>query len=165
MAGMKSLDSVALECLKCSRQVSLDAAVFNSRLDQPLSINSVGQLHGRLRCSQCGSREVLIKDETGRVLVDPAAIVLCHECGNPIPLPRLEAMPGTSICVSCANEGAKAPPAPHYPQPPADKQKCPRCGSPTIVRQNNEDLGFFLGCTGFPNCRWTADFNQSQPKP
>ena len=46
--------------------------------------------------------------------------------------------------------GRQSPPAPPYPQPPAYERNCPRCGSPTIVRQNSEDHGFFLGCVS-PN--------------
>ena len=152
---MKTLSRVLLNCSKCGRQGNLDGQLAESRLDEPLSMNTVGRLYKKLRCSGCGSREIRISDEAGRLLLDPASITPCRVCGCPIPLPRLDAMPGADMCVPCAAEGAKPPPVPRYPQPPADKQKCPRCGDPTIVRQNNEDRGFFLGCTGFPKCRWT----------
>jgi hypothetical protein len=99
-----------------------------------------------------------IADDAGLILVDPASLTSCRACGFPIPLPRLGALPGTNVCGACAAEGAKPRPAPAYPQPPADRVKCPRCGKPTVVRQNSEDQGFFLGCTGFPTCRWTQPF-------
>jgi DNA-directed RNA polymerase subunit RPC12/RpoP len=150
---MKAISRLLLNCSNCGRQASLDGVSLESRLHVSLSISTVGQLYGKLRCTGCGSREIRISDEAGRLLVDPASLTLCRVCSCPIPLPRLKAMPGTDTCVPCAVEGAKPPPAPHYPQPPADKRQCPRCGSPTIVRQNNEDQGLFLGCTGFPKCR------------
>jgi hypothetical protein len=157
---MKTFAIILLECCKCGRQVSLNAASVESRLDEPLSMNNVGQLYGKLRCSNCASRQVRISDDAGRMLIDPATLKPCRIFGCAIPMPRLKAMPGTDTCVSCAFSGARQPVAIPYPHPPLDKQKCPRCGSPTIVRQNNEDQGYFLGCTGFPKCRWTTPLNQ-----
>lgn len=157
---MKTFAKILLECSECGRQARLDAASVESRLDEPLSMNNVGRLYGKLRCSNCASRKIKISDDAGRVLIDPASLTPCRVCGGPIPLPRLKAMPGTDRCVPCAVEGAKQPVAPPYPQPPVDKQTCPRCTSPTIVRQNNEDQGYFLGCTGFPKCRWTEPFDR-----
>ena len=157
---MKALGSIVVECPGCGRRATIGAETLEPRLDRPLSINSVGQLHGRLRCSGCGSREIRIGDVAGRTLIDPAAITPCRTCGCPIPLSRLEALPGTNICMPCAEDGAKPPAPPPYPQPPAGKRKCPRCGRPAIVRQNGEDQGFFLGCTSFPKCRWTGPFDE-----
>ncbi len=156
---MRALKNIAVECPGCGRQATIDAEKVEFRLDLPLSMNSVGQLYGRLRCSGCGSREIRIGDADGRVLIDPAAITSCRACDCPIPLPRLEALPDTNICMVCAEDGAKPSAPPPYPQPPAEKRKCPRCGTPTIVRQNSEDHGFFLGCTSFPKCRWTEPFD------
>ena len=45
-----------------------------------------------------------------------------------------------------------------HPQPPPDKARCPRCRRPTVVRENSDGSGYFLGCTGFPRCRWTSPF-------
>ncbi len=92
--------------------------------------------------------------------IDPAAITACRACGRPIPLPRLEALPDTNVCTPCAEDGAKPPAPPPYPQPPAGMRNCPRCGNPTIVRQSSEDRGFFPGCTSFPKCRWTQPFDE-----
>lgn len=160
MARMKALDSIVVECPACDRQATIEAETLEGRLDPPLSVNSVGQLYGRLRCSGCGSREIRIRDAAGRALIDPAAITLCRACGCPIPLPRLQALPDTNMCTPCAKNAAKPPAPPPYPQPPADRRDCPRCGRPTIVRQNSEDQGFFLGCTSFPACRWTEAFKK-----
>lgn len=160
MTRIETLESVLVECSGCGRQGTVDADVTDARLDRPLSMNSVGQLYGRLRCSCCSCRETRIRDTAGRVLIDPARIVPCRRCGCPIPLPRLEALPGTNLCMPCAEDGAKPPVAPPYPQPPADKRNCPRCGNPTIIRENGEDRGLFLGCTSFPKCRWSAPYRR-----
>ena len=160
MARMKTLESVLVECPGCGRQAIVDAEMLETRLDRPLTMNSVGHLFGRLRCSGCGGTEVRIRDAAGRALIDPTAITLCRACGCPIPLPRLEALPNANLCTSCAEDGAKPPAPPPYPQPPADRRKCPSCGGPTFVRQNSEDQGFFLGCTSFPRCRWTRPLDE-----
>ena len=152
---MRPLKGILVKCSGCNHQATVEAETLESRLDRPLSIASVGSLYGRLRCSACGNKEIRIGDADGRALIDPAAITPCRACGCPIPLPRLEALPHTDLCVLCGEDEARHRPARPYPQPPAHKRKCPRCGSPTVVRQNSEDEEFFLGCTSFPKCRWT----------
>ena len=157
---MKALESIVVECRRCGRQAIVDADSLESRLDRPLSMSSVGSLYGRLRCTGCGGNEVRIRDATGRALIDHAAITPCSVCGCPIPLPRLEALPDTNVCLPCAEDGLEPLAAPPYPQPPANRRKCPRCGSPTIVRQNSQDQVFFIGCTTFPKCRWSRPFDE-----
>ena len=155
---MKTLESIVVECPGCGRRATVGAETLAPR--RSLSVNSAAELYGRLRCSGCGSREIRIADAAGRVLIDPDAITLCRACGCPIPLPRLEALPDTDMCLSCAEDEAKPSTPPPYPQPPADRRNCPRCGAPTIVRQNSGDQNFFLGCTSFPKCRWTGPFDE-----
>ena len=46
MARTKSLESILVECPGCDRQATIDATMLESRLDRPLSMNSVGQLYG-----------------------------------------------------------------------------------------------------------------------
>jgi len=152
---MREIPTLKFECRHCAHRGEIDGALLGQRLGEPLSIRSVGQLYGRLRCSQCGASEVRVLDDAGHPLLDPTAITPCVVCGQPIPLPRLSAMPNSNVCLACAVDAAKQPLDPPYPMPPADRQKCLRCGRSTIVRQNKEDEDFFLGCTGFPKCRWT----------
>lgn len=52
-------------------------------------------------------------------------------------------------------EGQQAPPAPARKAPEATDEKCPQCGKPLVVRQGKR--GPFLGCTGYPGCRYTRD--------
>ena len=118
---MKALESIVVVCPGCGRRATIDAEMLEARLDRPLSISSVGQLYRRLRCSGCASREIRIGDAAGRTLIDPAGITPCRACGCPIPLPRLEALPNTNICMPCAEDGAK-PPAPAALPPAAGGQ-------------------------------------------
>jgi len=152
---MHIIPKLKLECRRCDHRSEMSGALLEERLDEPLSIRSVGQLYGRLRCSQCGRSEVRVLDDAGHLLINPTAITPCALCGQPIPLPRLSAMPNSNVCLACAAGATERPHDPPYPMPPADRQKCLFCGRSTIVRQNKEDEDFFLGCTGFPKCRWT----------
>jgi DNA topoisomerase I len=36
--------------------------------------------------------------------------------------------------------------------------KCPKCGKDVLVRRGR--LGEFLGCTGYPRCKWTSNFTR-----
>lgn len=48
----------------------------------------------------------------------------------------------------------------------ADAGDCPQCGRPLTVRWNR--FGRFLGCTGYPECRYTAPIDEpakAEPKP
>jgi len=35
--------------------------------------------------------------------------------------------------------------------------ECPRCGEPLTVRKNRRDGTLFLGCDGYPSCRFTEE--------
>jgi len=37
---------------------------------------------------------------------------------------------------------------------------CPECGKPLVIRQG--EYGEFLGCSGYPKCRFTADFEKDE---
>ena len=151
-----SFPYVNCECIHCGRNGKYTGDQFENRFDEPLTMRSVGQLAGAFRCSQCSHKQTKIFDHTGRLLIDSKNFTPCAVCGQAIPLPRLAAMPGSNICIACADDATMPHPAPPHPQPPPDMRECPHCGRPTVVRQNNTDLNYFLGCTGFPRCHWTS---------
>lgn len=157
---MNKLENLSLECCNCGHTAIIGSELAESHLGEPISMAVVGRLFGKLVCKACSSREVRISDAAGRVIVDPQSLTLCKVCGFPIALPRIAALPSTNICAACAAEGAKPPTVPHFPQPPAGLERCPRCSRPTVVRQNKEDQGYFLGCTSYPRCRWTTAFSK-----
>jgi len=38
---------------------------------------------------------------------------------------------------------------------------CPNCGDDVSVRRRRADGQPFLGCDGYPSCRWTAPFSEA----
>jgi ATP-dependent DNA helicase RecQ len=83
----------------------------------------------------------------------------CVSCGEVIPTRRLEIMPGTQLCVDCQEENENAPSrGTVFPPVPAGLSgNCPRCQKGiAVVYQNSVDKNFFVGCSKFPNCRWSA---------
>ncbi|GFO25569.1 DNA topoisomerase [Plakobranchus ocellatus] len=44
---------------------------------------------------------------------------------------------------------------------PSVIRKCPRCGNPMTLRTKKDGKGFYIGCSGYPNCKaciWLPDF-------
>lgn len=155
----RKLPYIIIQCSTCGHQSKINAIDLEDRIDDELTFDTVGGILERFICRPCRGRSVKVYDDSARLLIDSANLILCQSCGDPILLPRIGAVPGTTMCSGCAIESSALPkPSPH-PQPPADKTKCPRCGLPTIVRQNPETSDYFLGCTGFPKCRWTSPFD------
>ena len=114
---MKILTKIFLKCAMCGHQSSVAASAVNSFLDDPLSINNVGQIYGRFRCKNCGGREICVSDDSDRLLIDPALLKMCRGCGAPIPLPRVRAMPNSEMCVPCTLDAAKPHHSAAYPHP------------------------------------------------
>jgi ssDNA-binding Zn-finger/Zn-ribbon topoisomerase 1 len=155
----RQLDHITIECSTCGRRTKVDGADLGNRIDDELSFDTVGRIVKRLVCGSCRARSIKVYDDSARLLVDTANTPLCRVCGDPILLPRIRALPTTTLCGHCATEASVQTQPRPYPQPPAQRSKCPRCGRPTIVRENSKDADYFLGCTGFPTCRWTSPFN------
>jgi ssDNA-binding Zn-finger/Zn-ribbon topoisomerase 1 len=86
---------------------------------------------------------------------------LCGYCNEPIPEARLKTLPHTRYCsAACVEEAAEErESSTHWPSPPKDRSSCPRCGSPTIVRENPKDGSRFIGCTRFPSCFWSGELD------
>jgi hypothetical protein len=153
---MRSIPKLRVQCIHCGHDAELDGARIEHRLGEALTMSAVSRLYERLRCDECKKRAFRLFDDGGRLLIDSTTITPCNICQRPILLRRLQALPGTNICVDCATQGAEPPIDPPYPQPPPDLRNCPQCGHPTIVRENSEDQSRFLGCTRFPRGRWTS---------
>lgn len=153
----RRINQLRLECVSCNHEGVVMADVLEEKLGEELTVNNVSAIYNQFSCAECQQSSVRIYDDTDRLLIDPENIAPCYVCHSPIVAPRLEAQPETNVCTVCAEENARPPVDPPYPQPPADQKICPRCGNPTVVRQNSQDLNYFLGCTSFPKCRWAAE--------
>ena len=158
----RQLKNIRLECVNCGHVAVAEAEKLEEFLGEALTFNTVSTTYKYFRCTECDKSSARMFDDTNRLLIDPESIAPCHVCHSPIIAPRLEVQPETNACAACAKEGAKPPVDPPCPQPPASQKNCPRCGNQTIVRQNSQDLYYFLGCTSFPKCRWTNNL-EHQP--
>jgi restriction system protein len=67
--------------------------------------------------------------------------------------------------VSDAVKGALSGEAPQQSDPPSvpGEWVCPRCGEKLVVRDGR--YGRFIGCSGFPKCRYSRDFSDEEHAP
>lgn len=101
-------------------------------------------------------------------LPDSASQNLCRaDSAAPLPAPKEVAMqqaknPAAAPAPSAApTQLAKNPAAaaPKYGNTAAKKAVCPKCGKP--LSEKNGKFGKFLGCSGFPGCRYTTSLPKS----
>ena len=72
-------------------------------------------------------------------------------------------MPSATLCINCASsEESKLDTGVKFPNVPQGLQgKCPRCEKGVaVVYQNHTDKNFFVGCSTFPSCRWSAQMKE-----
>jgi hypothetical protein len=143
------LGPIAVECTGCGHRSRIGRADFEDRTGADLTFDTVGQIYSRLVCRPCRGRAINVHDDAGRLLIDSSNVIRCRLCNDPILLPRLNAVRGTTLWGRCANAAAVPPPPPAHPQPPPDKARCPRCRSPTVVRENSDGSGYFLAVPAF----------------
>ena len=89
----------------------------------------------------------------------------CVKCGEKIAQGRVDFFKETenvtvNTCVECADNSVQyiEQIPDRYPQPPKKFDKCPKCGNPSVVRQNMIDKSYFLACNSFPSCWWTHKY-------
>lgn len=89
----------------------------------------------------------------------------CVKCGEKIAQGRVDFFKETenvtvNTCVECADNSVQyiEQIPDRYPQPPKKFDKCPKCGYPSVVRQNMIDKSYFLACNSFPSCWWTHKY-------
>ena len=73
----------------------------------------------------------------------------CDLCGKAIERGRLDVIPDTNLCSTCARAD------PSDDEDPK-QDKCPRCGGVLVMRTPREGLTkYFRGCSNYPRCRYT----------
>lgn len=100
-------------------------------------------------------------DENGEPVPAETLEEPCPECGKPLVVRRSRwgRFAGCSGYPKCrykrrlGAEGEPAPPARAAPEPTGES--CPRCGKPLVAREGKR--GRFIGCSGYPRCRYTRD--------
>jgi len=60
-------------------------------------------------------------------------------------------------CRGTAQLGGAASEAPKRAAAEPAGENCPDCGKPLLVREGRR--GKFVGCSGYPKCRYTRDFS------
>ena len=161
----ESLQKIKISCNDCSNDQYFDYETLRSMADSEVNLTNLNLIIDSFNCNSCGSLNLSIFDIDDRMLFDRGNDILCTICSLSIPLPRIQAQPGTNKCISCKDELESEydiPPEIIFPDVPEEKKgECPNCrikgrtGSSVVVRQNRYTEDFFLGCSLFPNCRWT----------
>ena len=152
---------VTVEC-SCGRKAQIPSETFGYS-PQEFKVDKLAENLPKLQCRDCRSKANFVFNEREQLLFDLSNLSLCSSCEMPLSVARLNAVPGTSVCTLCAQEGADdARTPPPHPQPPSEFSKCPSCekygrDSRTEMRQNGSDKSWFIGCSTYPKCRWTKN--------
>jgi len=158
------------KCSSCGHVGDLNLSTLSKLIDSVVSITNINQAYDKIICSKCQSKHVCIEDNNGRIIIDPEHLNECVECNCPIEYPRLKAQPDTNVCASCMRDfSEKNKIKTHNPKEvifdeqliPDDLKKCGKCSKNTVVRRNRVSDRKFIGCTGFPNCRWTHSLEKN----
>ena len=153
-----------VKCVDCHHTLTLASSELEEFTEHEIKISNINQFYNKLNCTSCSGTALMIWDSNDRLLFDPDHISECIHCLLPIEFPRIQALPETNICADCARKAAAGIPAFHQPEtikfdselvPPKFK-KCPSCKKTTILRTNRRTKERFIGCSGFPKCRWTS---------
>jgi len=113
-----------------------------------------------LACSafpKCRNARAL--DEGGEAAAEEPLDEKCPQCGEPLVVKtgRRGKFVGCSAYPKCRYtrpvEGEAAPAGPPKAPPEPTGEACPRCGKPLVTRVGRQ--GKFVGCSGFPKCRFT----------
>ena len=107
--------------------------------------------------------EGAVTEPTGEAAAQPAPDVKCPECGADMVVRRSRRGPflGCSRYPKCKGTAQLEGPAPEAPARPAAEpagENCPDCGKPLMVRAGRR--GKFVGCSGYPKCRFTRDYHE-----
>ena len=154
-----------LECLECGHSVIRERSYLLGLVGdiKDPKISNLNSVMMRFKCSKCLGRLVRLKSGL-TVYFDSSRIISCVSCKLPIPIPRIELVSNASTCADCAEEAnesiAKGTLFPNVPI--GMRGKCPTCEKKAakgivVVYQNAKDKEFFLGCSGFPRCRWSTN--------
>ena len=100
-----------------------------------------------LTCPRCGRTGLDVSNALDDEHAWPATPT-CSDCGKAIEPERVSAVPGARFCAACQRKKESGLPV-------AEKDFCPRCGSPLEVRMIGEGprTRYVLGCSANPPCR------------
>jgi DksA/TraR C4-type zinc finger protein len=103
----------------------------------------------RMTCPICKEKALSAAPAESAAEDDWLAAVLCEICRQPIPLERLEALPGATRCASCQQKLEAGE------LPEDEPEYCPQCGALVEIRMSRGPgiTRYKRICTGNPPCR------------
>lgn len=161
-------ENLKVECSDCSHIKTIRADDLEKMVGHEIKVTTVNRFYEKLTCGSCSGKAIRVWDANDRLLIDPEHYSECRQCGLAIEYPRIQALPGTNICAGCASDITDERPKTHQPEPiqfdaeriPERLKKCPTCSKKTILRMNRRTGERFVGCSGFPGCRWTSSITE-----
>ncbi len=157
----KLINEIYLECTDCPHRGLASKERLEGALSGPPTYSNIAEVWSKFKCKRCQKKSVRVLADNV-LLLDPKNTRYCQSCGSGILLPRIQSVPLTGVCAPCAEDGDFEGKPDTYPTPPPDLKKCRRCKRPAIVRENSQDGSFFVGCTNYPHCMWTAELPEDR---
>jgi len=128
----------ALMSLRTTEQTQV---LFCKNCNKSLPVPSIGNLQPLdHRCPLCRFQVLCVQKETSSYNICP----WCYS--NP---PNGQNVEGNFPCFTCSEK--TCPLAKKVTGDPV--RPCPRCSKPMALRKKKDSSGYFLGCTGFPQCK------------
>ena len=89
----------------------------------------------------------------------------CPECGIPTVLAKRKKSGWQTLCINkeCKSKGLSKEAEERKKEVEVGDKTCPKCEKPLMVRKSA--YGAFIGCTGYPKCRYTEKLEQKEEGP
>ena len=148
------ISTIKVGCLECGKESTV-ILKDHSLDDTQIDLTNIHSFYNRLKCTGCKKKKSSMWSKDGTLLIAGNNVTYCTVCNYPIIQPRLDASPGTTTCVVCAEPKPVRHPHPPVKLPtiPPELKKCSK-GHRTEIRMNNTTGEFFIGCSEFPSCWW-----------
>ena len=141
-----------INCLNCGHETSKEL---------PYDYKDINIVIKLFFCSKCRSKEIELYSLNGDLIYTSKHVVLCEDCENPIIEPRLKCVPDTKLCVLCQTGETIKNKINELEQEMLSTSTCPWCGSFLIKRINSYTGEPFLGCSDYPHCTYTDNYDES----
>ncbi|GEM_PF-3421594 len=159
------VSDVTAECACGHHGAIADEGLAEAVGDEPTMAN-LGRGYDHIGCPSCAAPEVSVF-VGGALMFDCDQLQRCvvADCGAPIPLPRLAAVPGCTRCLQCELDGEMG--AEQTPPIPSAVRRCPDCGRPTVCARPRHGGGWYVSCAAYRKfakkgdpaaCAWIRDY-------
>lgn len=168
----EDFERIITECNKCNNKSGIDYKKLNNiytsmLFEGNLKKGNLNKLLSKFYCSKCNSKSLKISDKDNNLLFDTDYSRKCKNCNIHLPVNIKD----YDTCMECRldNEIEKSKGFQFPPVPSKYSGECPRCKKNerkgmVVVYQNSSSKEFFLGCSSFPNCRWSKTLDLDEFK-